>query len=69
MRAKNMWMALCSECPLTKRERKSLNAGIEELNLKIAVFYSTLLPDELIEARLSYLAAAVRGGINSTIVA
>jgi hypothetical protein len=54
---------------LPKRERKGLNAGIKEFDLNRSVFYSTLLPDELIESGLSNLAGAVRGGIDSTIVA
>jgi hypothetical protein len=54
---------------LTECERKGLNAGIKKFDLKRSVFYSTLLPDELIETGLSNLAGAVRGGIESTIVA
>ena len=50
-------------------ERKSLNAGVKELDLKNAVLYLTFLPDELIEPRLSNLAGAVRGGVRSAIVA
>jgi hypothetical protein len=45
---------------LTKRKRKSLNARIEELDLKSPVQYLTLLPDELIKAGLPNFAAAVR---------
>jgi len=52
---------------LTKRERKGLNAGIEEVNLESAVFDLTLLPDELIETWLPDLAVAIGGGITSAI--
>jgi hypothetical protein len=52
---------------LTKCERNGLNAGIREFDLKSPIAYFTLLPDELIETGLSNLAAAVRGGIRSTI--
>ncbi len=55
--------------PLTKRENKSLSAGIEEFNLKRTVFHVTLLPDELVEAGLANCTHAVRIGICSTIVA
>ena len=54
---------------LTKREVKSLNAGIKKFDLKSPVFYLSLLPDELIETRLANLAGAVRCGIRSTILA
>ena len=45
---------------LTKREVKSLNAGIEEFDLKRTVFYLALLANELIETKLSNLANPVR---------
>jgi hypothetical protein len=54
---------------LTKREGECLNAGIKEFDLESPVFYSTLLPDELIETGLSSLAGADKGGVNSAIVA
>src|ERR1700733_9142546 len=52
---------------LTKRERKDLDAGIKEFNLKRHVFDRPLLPDELIHPRLSNLAAAIGAGIGSVI--
>src|SRR5205823_3193592 len=54
---------------LTKRERKGLDAGIEEFNLKDHVFDGPLLPDELIHPRLSNLARSIGAGIGSMIVA
>jgi hypothetical protein len=54
---------------LTKRERKGLDAGVKEFDLKSPVSYLTLLPDELIKTGLSNLAGAFRRGVNSTIVA
>src|SRR5579863_8560339 len=54
---------------LTERERKRLNAGIEEFDLESPVFYLALLPDELIETRLTNLAGAVRSGIDAAIFA
>ncbi len=54
---------------LTKGEVKSLNAGIKEFDFKGSVYDWTFLPDELIEPGLSNFAGAVRGGIQSTIVA
>jgi hypothetical protein len=44
-------------------------AGIEEFDLKRSVFDVTLLPDELIETRVSDFARAVRCAINSTVAA
>ena len=41
-------MASLLPIPLAKRERKGLNTGIKEFDLKSPVFYSILLPDELI---------------------
>ena len=52
---------------LTKRERKDLNAGVKEFNLKGHVFDRPLLPDELIHPRLSNLAGAIVPGIGSMI--
>ena len=54
---------------LTEREVKRLNAGVKELDFESPVFYLPFLPDELIEARLSDLAGAARGGIGPIIVA
>ena len=53
---------------LTESERKGLNAGIQEFDLKNPVFYLTLLPDKLIETGLSNLTGAVRADIHSAIV-
>jgi hypothetical protein len=38
-------MFIQSPTLLTKRERKSLNTGIQEFDLKSPVFYPALLPD------------------------
>jgi hypothetical protein len=54
---------------LTECEVKSLDAAIEEFDLKRSVYDCTFLPDELIESRLSNFAGAVRSGIRSTIFA
>jgi len=55
---------------LTKRERKSLNAGTKEFDLKSAVSYLTLLPDELIKKTGSRTSSVPSGAesINSGIV-
>jgi hypothetical protein len=45
---------------LAKRERKGLNARIEELDLKSPAFHLIVLPDELIQTIRSNLALAVR---------
>jgi hypothetical protein len=47
---------------LTKRERKSLNAGTKEFDLKSAVSYLTLLPDELIKKTGSRTSSVPSGG-------
>ena len=54
---------------LTKREVKNLNAGIQELDLKGAVYDWAFLPNELIHAGLANFAVAVRRGVNSVILA
>jgi hypothetical protein len=55
---------------LTKRERKSLNAGTKEFDLKSAVSYLSLLPDELIKKTGSRTSSMTSGAesINSGIV-
>jgi hypothetical protein len=56
------------EC-LTKREVKSVNSRIEELDFEGSVYDGTFLPDELIEPGLSNFAGAVRGRVNAAIFA
>jgi hypothetical protein len=53
---------------LAKGERKDLNTGIEEFDLKGLVFYSPLLPYELIHPGLPNFAGTVSAGIDSMIV-
>jgi len=54
---------------LAKRERKDLDAGIEEFDLEGHVFDRPLLPDELIHPRLSNIARSIGSGIGSMVVA
>jgi hypothetical protein len=54
---------------LSKREVKSLDAGIEKFDLEGSIHDWTLLADELIEAGLTNFAGAVRGSVNAVIFA
>src|SRR5271170_3074826 len=56
-------------CFLTKREVKNLSPGLEEFDLECPVFYLSLLPDKLIQARFSNFSAAVSSAISPTVVA
>ncbi len=56
-------------CLLAKRERKDLDAGIEEFDLAGHAFDRPRLPDELIHPRLSNFARAIGAGIGSMIAA
>ena len=56
------------EC-LTKREVKSVNSRIEELDFEGSVYDGTFLPDELIEPGLPNFAGAIRGSVNAAIFA
>src|SRR5690348_7685395 len=58
-------MSRVSNPLLSKRERKGLDARIEEFNLEGRVPDCPLLPDELIHSRLANLTRAVRVGIGS----
>jgi hypothetical protein len=62
-----IWRALV-EC-LTKREVKSVNSRIEELDFEGSVYDGIFLPDELIEPGLSNFAGAIRGRVNAAIFA
>ena len=53
----------------SKGERKDLDAGIEEFDLKSPVFNLILLSDELIETRFLNRACAINGAIRPTFVA
>ena len=66
---KDLTRRCCAFESLAKGERKGLNAGIEELDLKGHIFGRPLLPDELIHPRLPNLARAIGAGIGSMIVA
>jgi hypothetical protein len=50
---------------LPELERKDLDTGIEEFDLKCDVVDCFLLPDELIHPRLSNLSRAIGAGIGS----
>jgi len=50
---------------LAKSERKGLDAGIKEFNLKGHVFDRSLLPNELVHPWQSNLAQAIGAGIGS----
>ena len=55
---------------LTKREVENLSAGIQELDLKCAVYdWEALLPNDLIHAGFANFAIAVRSRVNSVVVA
>jgi hypothetical protein len=54
------------EC-LTKREVKSVNSRIEELDFEGSVYDGTFLPDELIKPGLPNFAGAVRSNINAAV--
>jgi len=54
---------------LSKREVKSLSAGIEKFDLESSIHDCTFLPDELIKAGLPNFAGAVRGSVNAVIFA
>jgi hypothetical protein len=54
---------------LSKREVKSLNAGIQKFDLEGSIHDWTFLPDELIEAGLPNFAGAVGGSVNAVIIA
>lgn len=54
---------------LSECDRKDLDAGIKEFNLKRHVYNRSLLPDELIHPRFANLARAVDRGIEAMIIA
>jgi len=54
---------------LAECEHVRMHAGVKELDLKGPSLHLALFTDELIETRLSNLAAAIRTTINSTLPA
>ena len=62
-----IWRALAER--LTKREVKSVNSRIEELDFEGSVYNWTFLPDELIESGLPNFTGAIRSSVNAAILA
>jgi hypothetical protein len=62
---------MVSENPktLTKGEVEGLNAGVKEFDLESSVYDWAFLPDKLIEPRFPNFTGAVRGSVNSAILA